>query len=110
AAANQGQAGQALSMGQGILTQLRSAKAVGRLVIDLNAVLNSPLRSPSDVVLRQGDALIIPKKKQEVTVIGEVQNTTSHFYREDLSRDDYISLSGGITRKADDDRIYVVRA
>ena len=39
--------------------------------------------------------LIIPKLKQEVTVIGEVQNTTSHFYRENLTRDDYIGLSGG---------------
>jgi polysaccharide biosynthesis/export protein len=45
-----------------------------------------------------------------VTVIGEVQNTTSHFYRENLSRDDYIGLSGGATRKADRGRIYVVRA
>ena len=110
AAANQGQAGQALTVGQSLLGQLKSAKAVGRLVIDLNAVIESPMRSPVDVVLREGDQLIIPKQKQEVTVIGEVQNTTSHFYREDLSRDDYISLSGGVTRKADDDRIYVVRA
>jgi protein involved in polysaccharide export with SLBB domain len=45
-----------------------------------------------------------------VTVIGEIQNATSHFYRKGLSRDDYISLSGGTTRKADDDRIYIVRA
>jgi len=43
-------------------------------------------------------------------VIGEVQNTTSHFYREDLTRDDYVGLSGGVTRKADRGRIYVVRA
>ena len=110
AAANQGQAGQALTVGQSLLSQLKAAKAVGRLVIDLNAVLASPVRSPVDVVLREGDQLIIPKQKQEVTVIGEVQNTTSHFYRESLSRDDYIGLSGGITRKADEDRIYVVRA
>jgi protein involved in polysaccharide export with SLBB domain len=110
AAANQGQAGQALAVGQSLLGQLKSAKAVGRLVIDLNAVIESPMRSPVDVVLREGDQLIIPKQKQEVTVIGEVENNTSHFYRKDLSRDDYISLSGGKTRKADDDRIYVVRA
>jgi protein involved in polysaccharide export with SLBB domain len=110
AAANQGQAGQALTVGQSLLTQLKSAKAVGRLVIDLNAVLESPVGSPSDVVLREGDQLIIPKQKQEVTVIGEVQNTTSHFYRPDLARDDYIGLSGGATRKADRGRIYIVRA
>lgn len=110
AVANQGQAGEALTVGQSLLTQLKSAKAVGRLVIDLNAVLESPLGAPLDVVLREGDQLIIPKQKQEVTVIGEVQNTTSHFYRADLTRDDYIGLSGGSTRKADRGRIYIVRA
>jgi protein involved in polysaccharide export with SLBB domain len=110
AMANQGQSGQALSVGQSLLAQLKSAKAVGRLVIDLNAVLDSPVGSPADVVLREGDQLIIPKQKQEVTVIGEVQNTTSHFYREKLTRDDYIGLSGGATRKADRGRIYIVRA
>jgi protein involved in polysaccharide export with SLBB domain len=110
AAANQGQAGQALVVGQSLLNQLKSTKAVGRLVIDLNRVIDSPVKSASDVALREGDRLIIPKQKQEVTVIGEVQNTTSHFYRENLTRDDYIGLSGGITRKADKGRIYVVRA
>jgi protein involved in polysaccharide export with SLBB domain len=110
AVANQGQPGQALSVGQSLLEQLKSAKAVGRLVIDLNAVIKSPVGSPLDVALREGDQLIVPKQKQEVTVIGEVQNTTSHFYREELTRDDYIGLSGGATRKADKGRIYIVRA
>jgi polysaccharide biosynthesis/export protein len=110
AAANQGGADQALTVGQSLLNQLKNTKAVGRLVIDLNSVLKTRIGSPEDVVLREGDRLVIPKQKQEVTVIGEVQNTTSHFYRENLSRDDYIGLSGGTTRKADDGRIYVVRA
>jgi polysaccharide biosynthesis/export protein len=110
AAANQGSAGQALTVGQSLLNQLKATKAVGRLVIDLNNVVASPLGSASDVVLREGDELIIPKMKQEVTVIGEVQNTTSHFYRENLTRDDYIGMSGGATRKADRGRIYIVRA
>jgi polysaccharide export outer membrane protein len=110
AAANQGGAGQALTVGQSLLNQLKGTKAVGRLVIDLGSVLAAREGSAEDVVLREGDTLIIPKQKQEVTVIGEVQNTTSHFYRENLSRDDYIGLSGGTTRKADDGRIYIVRA
>jgi polysaccharide export outer membrane protein len=45
-----------------------------------------------------------------VTVIGEVQNATSHLYRAGFGRADYIALSGGETRRADDRRIYVVRA
>ena len=108
--ANQAGAGQALAVGQSLLSQLKGAKAVGRLVIDLDRVLASAPSSANDVVLRSGDQLIIPKTKQEVTVIGEVQNSTSHLYRESLERDDYIALSGGLTRKADDGRIYVVRA
>lgn len=110
AAANQGQAGAALQVGQSLLNQLKSSKAVGRLVIDLEAVTKAPRQSEIDVVLRDGDRIVIPKQKQEVTVIGEVQTTTSHFFRPNLSRDDYIGLSGGVTRKADRGRIYVVRA
>ena len=108
--ANQVGAGTALTVGQSLLTQLRSAKAVGRLVIDLPDAIAASPGSDADIALRGGDRLIIPKERQEVTVLGEVQNSTSHFYRTGLSRDDYIDLSGGVTRKADDRQIYVVRA
>jgi len=108
--ANQAGASTALSVGQSLLTQLRSAKSVGRLVIDLPAALAAAPGADTDIALRGGDRLIIPKQRQEVTVLGEVQNSTSHFYRAGLSRDDYINLSGGVTRKADDRQIYVVRA
>jgi hypothetical protein len=53
---------------------------------------------------------MVPKFQQEVTVIGEVQSATSHLYSRDLSRDDYIALSGGMTRRADHSKIYVVHA
>jgi polysaccharide biosynthesis/export protein len=110
AAANQSAAGEALSVGQSLLTQLKSTKAVGRLVIDIDAVLANRQGSARDIVLHEGDQLMVPKQKQEVTVIGEVQTNTSHLYRESLTRDDYVGLSGGLTRKADRDRIYIVRA
>jgi polysaccharide export outer membrane protein len=110
AAANQAGAGQALAVGQSLLNQVKTTKAVGRLVINLSDVMQSPVGSENDVALSEGDLILIPKIKQEVTVIGEVQNTTSHFYREKLTRDDYVGLSGGTTRKADRGRIYIVRA
>lgn len=109
-AANQGQAASALTVGQSLLTQVRASKAVGRLVIDLPQIMRAPVGSAVDVVLREGDRLIVPRFQQEVTVIGEVQTATSHLYNPGLSRQDYINLSGGVTRRADQDRIYVVRA
>jgi len=108
--ANQAAAASAVSIGQSLLTQLRQAKAVGRLVIDLPHILRSPAGSRYDVVVRDGDELIVPKFQQEVTVIGEVQTVTSHLYRPGLSRDAYIQMSGGETVRADRGRVYVVRA
>ena len=52
----------------------------------------------------------MPKQAQEVTVIGETQQNTSHLYQSGLTRDDYIEMSGGLTRRADKKLIYVVRA
>jgi protein involved in polysaccharide export with SLBB domain len=103
-------AGQTLQVGRSLLANLRNAKPVGRLVIDLQRASRAQPGSEQDIVLKDGDQLLVPRVTQEVTVIGEVQSSTSHLYRADLSRDDYIGMSGGLTPRADEDRIYVVRA
>jgi protein involved in polysaccharide export with SLBB domain len=104
------QTAQSVASAQGLLGQLKSSKAQGRLVIDLEEVLAGSIGARSDVLLRDGDQLVIPRLRQEVTVLGEVQNGTSHLYRAGLTRDDYVALSGGLSRKADKGRVYVVRA
>jgi len=103
-------AAQVIVIGQQLIAQLREAKPVGRLVIDLNHVMKGRPGGPGDVALRDQDKLLIPKQTQEITILGEVQSPTSHIYQPGLSRDDYIAKSGGVTRKADRKRIYVVRA
>jgi polysaccharide biosynthesis/export protein len=108
--ANQPGAASTLSVGQSLLSQMRQTKAVGRMVINLSAILRYPAGSPYDVILRDGDELMVPRFQQQVTVIGEVQTVTSHLYRPGKSRDDYIDLSGGETARADHGRIYIVRA
>jgi len=107
---NQSNVTQSFTVGQSLLTQIKAARAVGRLVIDLPAIVSAPVGSVQDVALRNGDELIVPKLRQEVTVMGEVQAVTSHLYHSGRTRDDYIALSGGTTRQADRNKIYVVRA
>ena len=104
------QTAQSVASAQGLLGQLKGSKAMGRLVIDLEGVLAGSIGARSDVLLRDGDQLVIPRLRQEVTVLGEVQNGTSHLYQSGLTRDDYVALSGGLSRKADKGRVYVVRA
>jgi polysaccharide biosynthesis/export protein len=101
---------QALAIGQQLMSQLRDTVPVGRLVIDLSRVIKGPSGITGDVVVRNGDKLLVPKKSQEVTILGEVQSPTSHVFEAGLTRDDYIAKSGGATQKADRKRIYVVRA
>ena len=102
-------AASSIAIGQQLITQLREAKPVGRLVLNVDRVWKSRVGSADDVELRNGDQLLIPKRNQEVTILGEVQSPTSHVYQAGLTRDDYIAKSGGITQKADRKRIYVVR-
>jgi protein involved in polysaccharide export with SLBB domain len=97
-----------LDQGRVLLDQLRNTEAVGRLVIHLDS--GSKGEVAAGIHMRDGDQLLVPTHTQVVTVIGEAQQNTSHLYTESMSRDDYISLSGGLTRRADKKRIYVVRA
>ncbi|MCF6218684.1 MAG: SLBB domain-containing protein [Gammaproteobacteria bacterium] len=103
-AASQG----AVIVGNDLASRLESTKALGRLVIDLEAVLSGDERR--DIVLKSGDRLIVPSKTQEVSILGEVFHPTSHLYDGSLSVAEYINQSGGLTQRADDARVYVVRA
>jgi protein involved in polysaccharide export with SLBB domain len=104
------QASETMNLGRSLLADLQSAEPVGRLVIDLDQSIAARPGSEEDVILNDGDELRVPRIPQDVTVIGEVQNATSHLYEPSLSRDDYLRMSGGTTKKADDKRVYVVHA
>lgn len=101
-----------LETGSQLLDQLRATEAVGRLVIDLDRIAASEANRElaANLELRDGDQLLVPKKAQEITVIGETQQNTSHLHQPGLNRDDYIEMSGGLTRRADKKLIYTVRA
>ena len=91
-----------------LLESMEEIRPTGRMVIDLANILEKP--ESYDVVLKNGDRLIVPMQRQTVTVVGEVQHATSHLFEGKLSVNDYIERSGGTTIKADKKRIYVVRA
>jgi len=105
-----GAAANTMIVAKSLLSELKSEQAVGRLVINLPKIMHEPADSSYDVVLRNGDELIVPKFEQEVTVIGEVEDPTSHLYQPGLSRSAYIRMSGGFTSEAAPDKVYVVQA
>ncbi len=96
----------ALEAGRKVLAQLISTKATGRVIIDVES-LESLKGAESDVRLRTGDKLIVPKQPDEILVIGEVYSQSAMLYNSRYDRDDYVQQAGP-TRMADADAIYVV--
>lgn len=90
-----------------ILAELEASEALGRLVIDLAGILDKTL---DDVTLKDGDLLAIPEYRQEISVVGEIQHPSAHLFNRQLNINDYIDLSGGVNRRADRKRLYVVKA
>ncbi len=52
----------------------------------------------------------MPSKRDSISVIGEVNYSTSHLYKSGVSVDDYIALSGGLKERANEDSIYIIKA
>ena len=83
------------------------SEAMGRLVIDFEAIMDGSI---DDIFLEDGDSVHIPVIQRSVSVIGEVFVANSHLFKDDLSINDYISLSGGINDYADEANIYLIKA
>lgn len=92
-----------------LLDRISSITATGRLVIDMPSIL-AGTNPDKDVILRPGDQLLIPRTRQEVSVIGEVQRPTSHLFDPKASLADYVDRSGGLTELADGGNVFVIRS
>lgn len=97
-----------LEIGEGLLEQVEEAEPLGRLVVDLSSILSGS--STRDVIARNGDQLFIPRTRQEISILGEVNYPTSHVYDPTLSVRDYINMSGGLSQRADAGRTYIIKA
>jgi len=96
----------ALVEGQVLLGQMREAQALGRMVIKLDDILENP--EEYDITLQPSDKLYIPRKYEDVVVMGEIYHPTSHLYNRKFEVNDYIRLSGGVNEKGNKRAIYVV--
>lgn len=92
------------------LSQLEATAPVGRVVIHIPPDVKRLERSASDIPMRDGDVLVVPKKMNYVSVSGEVFNPTAVSFLPGRSAKWYLSQSGGLTQIADKKAVFVVRA
>ena len=82
------------------------SEAIG---IDLESIIKSP-RSKSDLLLKEGDVIIVPKKLETVRLRGELLYPTTVRFLNGKSLKYYIDSSGGFDSKAKKGDTYVVYA
>ncbi|MFL2523435.1 MAG: SLBB domain-containing protein [Candidatus Azotimanducaceae bacterium] len=90
------------------LEEVLSKEAVGRVVIDLPALLAGNV--DADIQLEAGDSLFVPEFNNTISVIGEVRQPGNFRYESDRSVADYVEFAAGTTVRAETKKTYVVRA
>jgi len=89
-----------------LLQRLRDIKPTGRVVLQIP----TGAKDLPDLVLEDGDRLLIPAQPSTVGVFGSVFNAGSFLFGSSRTVDDYLRLAGSPTRDADQQSIFVVRA
>ena len=89
-----------------LIEKLRSLQPTGRVVFQLNP----QAAELPDILLEDGDRLIVPPQPTTVGVFGSVFNSGTYLFAASRSIGDYLRLAGGATKGADEGSAFVVRA
>ncbi|WP_052437456.1 polysaccharide biosynthesis/export family protein [Vibrio hyugaensis] len=81
----------------------RKVQPLGKVIVSDDGVI-------ANVLLEQGDTVVIPHKTDLIQVAGEVLMPQAIVYNANASIDDYVAWAGGFTDRAEDNRIAIVRA
>lgn len=106
---DRGQAEAQLQGARATLAKLREAEPDGRLVLEVEPAARS---LPGDLLLENGDRLVIPPRPTSIGVFGAVYRPASFQLDEAKPRRirDFVEKAGGTIRAADRGDIFVVRA
>lgn len=81
----------------------RKIQPLGKVVVSDKGVI-------ANILLEQGDQIVIPNKTDLIQVGGEVMMPQAVVYNKNASLEDYVAWAGGFTDRANDSRIAVVHA
>jgi protein involved in polysaccharide export with SLBB domain len=95
---------------QQLLTVLRNQPATGRLVIKISDNIRNWQNTASDIEVRAGDVITIPKKPSFVLVNGQVYNAAALTFVPGKNAAWYLDQAGGPTEMANKKEIYIIRA
>ena len=94
-----------------LLEELQKSQVTGRISgISVPKDLEKLKNSPYNIVLEDGDQIFVPKIPGSVLIFGEVYNPSALVYVKGMTVKDYINEAGGLTKDADKENIFVIKA
>ncbi|OMH40706.1 SLBB domain-containing protein [Desulfurobacterium indicum] len=94
-----------------LLELMEKTQVSGRITgIVVPKDLENLKNSPYNILLEDGDQIIVPKKPSSVLVFGEVYNPGAIVYQKGMTVKDYLKLCGGLTKDADSENIFIIKA
>lgn len=91
----------------GMVENLRSTPALGRMVVEADPAM-LVARPNMDPLLEPGDRLFMPKRPSFVMVSGDVLNPGAQMFNPGYDAEDYLESAGGFQKSADEDKVFVV--
>ena len=88
---------------------MASKITLGRVVVRLDE-LDRFEGSPDDILLEDGDTLMIPQMPATVIVMGSVRSSTAVLHKKGLDVEYYLNRAGGLTPEADAKGLYLLKA
>ena len=101
-----------LNLNQSLLNNLRAMQEQfeGRIAITIDGNIDEWAGSKNDLLLQDGDSIQIPKRPQEVSVMGEINSPGAQIFHESMKVKTAIGRAGGYAKYADTDQIFIIRA
>ncbi len=87
----------------------RSRERRGQMVVDFKKLFVLGDTS-EDIILRDGDVIEIPKKKNYISIIGQVNSPGNVIYNPDWNYLDYVTAAGGFGWRSNEGDVRIVKA
>ena len=92
-----------------LLAQLRYTTATGRIVLQMRPS-DTTIDDFPDIVLEDGDRIVIPYQEKTVNVLGAIFNQSGYLYHSGMHVQDYLKMAGNGIPGADMKHLLVLRA
>jgi len=87
--------------------KVKSREKPGRVAVNFQELYE--LKNGSDIKLKNGDVIIVPRASEVINVSGEVANPGLLGYNPDYKYMDYIELAGGFSFRANKGKIRIIK-